>query len=635
MWDVLKRGLSVLVVLSVISCGGGSGDNYIVGVDTTTGGNSDTDSGNTDTTDTDSTDDTDTTDTAVDNRIADLEVAASSRQLGSNGAEPVVISAVVKDKNNNTLKDVDVQFAVDNNGTIEPDEGIADSSVKTAKLTPGLNRPENRTLLVTVTAGNQVRTVEIEVTGTVVQLDGPERIVINTPTQFVAKLKDSTGAGLPYQLVDLQSSGGNMIGATSDLGFYTDDDGEITFTVTASGSGTDTIMAAALGAKYSHNISVSGDEFTLESANQEINVETDEAVNLLWKHDGVAQVGKQINLTATRGAVPNNVTTDAEGKASFSLNSSTAGGTVVTAVDTETGLTTSMVREFVAIAPKYLSVQSEQGNIGPEEQTTVFALVRDVNDNPVKNQKVTFNLYDAVNGNLSSSIATTDSLGRASVVYTAGNATSAKDGVVIVATLQSNPTITDELALTVGKRALRIVLGADEELEESGVFYQKSYGVIVTDSAGNPVPDKAVDFTLIPTHYHKGYMVCDAETQSWVPQYNFWGCPSEDVDNDGWLDENEDYNGSGALEPTHTATVNTKTITDQEGKATVQVTYPQSQALWSRLRLIATISDEGSEYFETAEFDLPVAGPDVDTCDRSPPNSASPYGAASSCGSPL
>lgn len=643
MLDALKKGLSVLAVLSVVSCGGGS-DNHLMGVmNTTTAGDSNsTDTTDSDTDDTvDSTDTTDTTDnTTNDNsKIADLEVAASSRQLGSNGSEPVIISAVVKDKNNNTLKNVDVEFAVDSNGTIDPDEDSAAGSVKTAKLTPGLNRPENRTMIVTVTAGEQTRTIEIEVTGTVVQLDGPERIVIDAPTDFVAKLKDSTGSGLPFQLVDIQSASGNIIGATSDLGFYTDDDGEVKFTVTASVSGDDTLTASVLGAEFTHEINISGDEFTLDSSNEEINVNSDEPVNLVWKHDGKPQANKQINLTATRGQVPGSVMTDSAGKASFMLSSSSAGGTVVTAVDAGTGLTASMVREFVAVAPKYMSVQSEQGNIGPEEQTTVFALVRDANDNPVKNQKVTFNLYDSVNGNLSSSIATTDSLGRASVVYTAGNATSAKDGVLIEAVLQNNPAIADQLTLTVGKRALRIVLGSDEKLAEDGVFYQKSFGVVVTDSAGNPVSDRAVDFTLIPTHYHKGYMVCDADDLKWRPQYNEVvegdiGCPSEDLDDDGWLDEGEDLNASGALEPTHTATVNTKAVTDEGGKATVQVTYPQSQAQWSRVRLVAKISDEGTEYYEATEFTLPVLAADVSTCDLSPPNSVSPYGIQTSCQSP-
>ncbi|MEZ5479332.1 MAG: hypothetical protein R3E95_18165 [Thiolinea sp.] len=166
-----------------------------------------------------------------------------------------------KTANNNTLSDVDIQFSVDNNATIEPDQAmvVLQSQIlpvipvpvvamhfKTAKLTPGLNNPENRSLVVTVTAGNQVRTLDIEVVGTNVQLDGPARIVINTPTRFVAKLKDSSGTGLPYQVVTLASTNGSSLEAATDFGFSTNLDGEVSFDVTAASSGNDVITASAL-----------------------------------------------------------------------------------------------------------------------------------------------------------------------------------------------------------------------------------------------------------------------------------------------------------------------------------------------------------------------------------------------------
>lgn len=66
----------------------------------------------------------------------------------------------------------------------------------------------------------------------------------------------------------------------------------------------------------------------------------------------------------------------------------------------------------------------------------MIAIVKDAADNPVKNQTVVFNLQDTVGGKLSSSTATTDSLGKATIGYTAGNTTSAKDGVKITSSLR-------------------------------------------------------------------------------------------------------------------------------------------------------------------------------------------------------
>lgn len=172
----LKRIVSVLAVISIVSCGGGGGDNYVVGGSGGHGGDGSGSGGG---------GSSDGGATTGDARIADLEITVSSRQLASDGTEPVIVSAQVKDVNNNVLRDVDVLFAVDNGGTIEPDEGnttvaagtdeapaaVGGSAVKKAKLTPGYRR-ENRDLLVTVTAGSQKKTVNVEVAGTSLKLNG-------------------------------------------------------------------------------------------------------------------------------------------------------------------------------------------------------------------------------------------------------------------------------------------------------------------------------------------------------------------------------------------------------------------------------------------------------------------------------
>lgn len=638
----LKRIASVVAVISVASCGGGGGDNYIVGGDDVI--NSDS-GGGTDTT----TDPTTTTDA----RIADLEIAVSSRQLASDGSDPVIISAVVKDAKNNILKDVDVEFAVDNGGTIEPDEGNATvatgvdggestvtggAAVKTAKLKPGYRR-DNRNLLVTVTAGGEERTINVEVVGTAVKLTGPENVLVNSTGSYSITLTDSGSEPLTHQVLSVTSAQGNTITPTTDNGLSTDQDGKVVFDMSAGVSGTDTLTVSALGATATQNITISGNDFSLDARNQEIGVNTNEVVNLVWTRDGVPQANKVIYLSATRGVVPNSVTTDTNGKASFTMSSTTAGGVVLTAIETGSGLNATMVREFVATTPKYLSAQSEQSNISPEGQATILAIVRDAAYNPVKNQKVKFNIaYDTVNGSLSSPTATTDSLGRADVVYTAGNASSARDGVEIQATLQSNPLISDAIKLSVGDRAVQIVLGHDENMAEDGVFYKKTFGVIVTDSAGNPVANKAVDFTLMPIGYYKGIMSCPIDAGTITPWY--WTptiyCPSEDLNDNAYLDEGEDFNGNDRLDPTHTATItNKKAVTDAEGKANVEVIYQQSHALWSKLRLSATTSVEGTEYVESLEFVLNILADDSDYCLREPvPNGVSPYGIASQCESP-
>ena len=629
-----RYGAITLLVLFLTACGGG-GDTFI-------GGNHGTDTTGSGTDNGSGTD----TGTTVDGRVKELEITASSFQLASDGSNPVIISAIAKDENNNTINDTDILFAVDNGATIEPEQVVVNeegtavvlSALKTAQLTPGLNRPENRTLTVTVTAGNLTRTLEVDVVGTTLLIDGPERIVSQSPTRFTIKLKDAASKGLSNQLVTVSSDSANLITPVDD--YYTDSDGEVQFDYTASVSGSDTIRVSALGADFSHSVDISGDNFSLSSPREEIIVNTTETVSLLCTRDGIPQANRTIYLATTRGTVPHQVITDSQGRASFSFSSSTAGGTVITAVDNSTSLTTSMVREFIAITPNDLSLQTERTMLAPNGQVTLFAIVHDADHNPVKNQRVNFVIEaDTVNGRLSSPSAITDSLGRASVVYTAGDGSSALDGVRIRAALQTNAAMSDTLSLTVGERSMRIVMGTNAKVEVSDVYYRQSFGVIVTDSAGNPVANQEVKFAITPTRYLKGELSCgdthsDGTTiSSWHLDAGVW-CESEDTNVNGWMDAGEDYNNNQTLDPTHAATVTGSGLTDTEGKLTVPVTYPQSHGWWNEVRLTATTTVEGTEFMESTKFVLGVAAGDTASCESDPPNRESPYGFDMSCESP-
>ncbi|MFI0398403.1 MAG: Ig-like domain-containing protein [Thiolinea sp.] len=619
MKKVLQRSALALCVLTLAGCGGGDG-NQLSGGTGDTGG---------------------TTDTGA----KSLEVSASSRQLGSSGDKPVTISAIAKDANNNVLKDAAVTFSVNNDATIDADTTTSAGSVKTASLTPGLENPENRTLTVTVKSGALVKNIDVSVIGTTIALDGPTRIGLNAPTTFTAKLKNSADKAIANESVTVNSSLNNSLAPVSGSGFVTDANGELQFKLNAAVSGADTIKVSALGTTSTKNVDISGDDFALTSTNNEIKVNTPETLSMLWTRNGQPQANKTIKLAATRGVLQYpSVVTDAQGKASFGIASKTAGSTIISATDAETGLSASLIREFVAISPTALNMQVEQEIIAPEASTNVIAVVQDANDNPVKNQVVEFSFNDTVGGSLGSTTATTDSLGKATVGYTAGNASSAKDGVVIKSTLQNNPLIKDEVKLTVGGRALRLVLGEDEKITESDVFYKKTFGVIVTDSSGNPMAGKKVNFSITPTAYYKGQAVCaileGTTTKKWIYRASktyidndMVECANEDIDKDGWLDmPNEDTNNNGTLEPTHAATVTSSGVTDANGATTAIISYPQSEAFWSKVRLTATIQDGGTEFIESTEFVLPMLAGDAGSCDITPPNAISPYGVANDTG---
>ncbi len=549
--------------------------------------------------------------------------SASSRELQSAGTKPITISVVTKDANNNLLEGAVVNFSVDKDANLEVNPSTG--AVHTAVLTPGA--AENRILTLTATSGSLTKTIKVEVVGTTVAIDGAEAITFNKTLPYVLKLKDSENKPLAYKDVELSSSKGNAISTTGQ----TNAKGEIEFTLTGTVGGDDKITAKALGAEYIKDVKVSGDEFTLTGNLDDVSVGSNNTLTLEWKNNGTPQANKTISVNATRGVVStSSVTTDADGKATFTLSSPKAGQTVVT-ITTGDGLSTSLQGEFVATTPTYLNTQADPTLIAPKGTSTIVAKIRDIDDNPVKNKTIVFNLEDTVNGSLSQGSAITDSLGRATVSYTAGDASSAKDGVVIKTYVQSAPSIADEIKLTVGGKALRIVLGHDHLVSADEIFYTKSYGVIVTDSAGNPIKDQKIDFTITPTKYYKGYLAYteNGEDKQWN-RITTATCPSEDFDNDGNLDAGEDTNNNGKLEPTHDATVTGSGVTDANGKIVVQVVYPKSRAWWSDQAIEASTVVAGTEYLERTEFTLPVLAADVKT-ENPPPNQASPYGTWGSC----
>lgn len=562
-------------------------------------------------------------------QASSLVLTASSRQLLSDGSKAVVITAIAKDKNNNAISGADIIFSVDNDATIDAEASAQteSGSVKSVNLTPGI--PENRLLHVKATSGGKTKTLDIEVVGTVVSIEGPESIPREKDVAFTLQLKDSANKPIAYEQVELQSSKGNTITPDSKTGFTTNSVGEIPFTLRGQTGGVDTLTTTVLGASYTKDVLISSDEFVLEGSVKEITINTTETISFLWKKEGVSQANKQVTLSATRGILSTSkIVTDSAGVASFTVTSGTSGTTIIKATSDE-GLSTSLTQEFIAITPAFLNTQADPTVVAPKGSSTIIAKIRDINDNPVKNKTIHFSLNDIVDGALSDSSAVTDSLGRASVSYTAGNSSSEKNGVVIKTVIDGYPSITDDINLTVGGNALRIVLGQDNLVEKDKVFYIKNFGVIVTDSAGNPVKGQKVSFTITPTKYFKGIMI-PIQNVGWVRRLST-SCPSEDLDNDGMLDNGEDDNGNGFLDPTHDAAVTVTGVSDETGRIDIQIIYSKNTAMWSEQLISATTIVDGTEYIENIYFTLPAAASDLKDLKASPPNRISPYGVSQSC----
>ncbi len=568
--------------------------------------------------------------------VAGVNVLASSPSLPSDSGQVLTISVIVRDANNVAMEGVTVVMSSDS-GTLTVTEPVTDAGgVVTAILNSG-GDPTNRPITVTADANGVLGTVTVNVIGTTLSISGPAALPQGDSATYTVVLADAAGNGIANQAVAVTSSNGNTLAAAS---LTTDVGGQAQVDVTASAAGADTLSAAALGLTATTALNVSNDSFALTApvADTEIILNTPTAVDLTWTIGGVNQDGQTITFSSTRGTLSSFSAVTAGGVASVTISSTNAGPAIITATNAA-GTSTQVQVEFVANVPDSVDVQANPFTIGPGEQSAITAIVRDAANNLVKNSVVLFDLQDVTGGSLSVATAITDSQGRAQTFYTSSSTTSANNGVVITATVQSDPTIFKSVALTVAQRELFISIGTGNSIfEPNTAQYRKEFVVQITDSQGNGVEGVTVQAGILSNSYFKGFWFFDILLGAWVQNVTAGPCADEDANRNGVLDVfptvpmDEDANMSGRIEAGNIATVAAQGgnggtfITDAAGFGIVDVFYPQDHAQWVHVTLEATTSVQGTEFAESSNFVLPISGEDVDDENESPPGVISPFG---------
>ena len=609
----LRNTLVALAAVLVSACGGG--DNTIVGQGSGPG-------------------------TVID--IGSLELITSQPQILSDGSDSAMLTAIVRDENNNTVEGVQVIFAADSGSLAVTNPAITDAN---GSVTAELSTPsnfQNRTITVTATANNDFSdTVTIDVTGTTLQINGPNSLALGDVGNYNVVLTDAGGTGISGQSIAITSATGNAVSATP---LTTDGSGQASFMLTANASGSDTLTAAGLGLTTTHTVVVSSDQFsfTAPAANSEFNLNAPATFTVQWLVNGSPVTdGSLINFSATRGTVSAAQVATAGGTASITVTATNAGPSVVTATNSD-GTSTQIVVEFVATTPAEIELQASPFTVGPQEQSALTAIVRDAVGNLVKNQTVTFTLDDVTGGSLSVAQGITNSQGRVQSFYTSSTQTSASDGVIVTAAVQGTG-LNDSVNLTVAERELFISIGTGNSIEEPNVAqYRVEYVVQVTDAQGNGVEDVTVQLNLLSLDYRKGFHAWNGT--NWVPQYTVPApyCADEDANRNGVLDlPGEDQNGSGLIEAGNIAAAAVQGVgggtlmTDQNGFGFVDVFYPQEYAYWVRVRLEATASVAGTEFAEPTSFVLSGSAADFSNEQVAPPGQVSPFGTSATCGDTL
>jgi len=562
--------------------------------------------------------------------VAGVNLLASSPSLPSDFGQSVTISAIVRDANNVAMAGVTVVMSADSGTLTVLDPVTDDTGVMTAELTAG-GDPTNRPIAVTADANGVLGAVTIDVIGTTLSISGAAALPQGDSATYTIVLANAAGNGIANQTVDVTSANGNTLAAAT---LTTDVSGQAQVDLTASAAGPDTLTATALGLSATTDLNVSDDSFAITAplAGAEILLNTATPIDLTWTIGGVNQDGEVITFSSTRGTLSAFFDITVGGVASVTLSSTNAGPAIITATNS-VGTSTQVQVEFVADVPDNIDIQASPFTIGPGEQSAITAIVRDIANNLVKNAVVLFDLQDVTGGALSVATAITDSQGRAQTFYTSSSTTSANNGVVITATVQSNPTIFKSVALTVAQRELFISIGTGNSIfEPNTAQYRKEFVVQITDSQGNGVPGVAVQAGILSNAYLKGFWFYDLVLSGWVQNITAGPCLDEDVNRNGVLDAGEDFNVSGRIEAGNIATVVAQAgnggtfITDAGGFGIIDVFYPQDHARWVHVTLEATTSVQGTEFAESSNFVLPISADDVDDENDNPPGIISPFG---------
>lgn len=372
------------------------------------------------------------------------------------------------------------------------------------------------------------------------------------------------------------------------------------------------------------------------ASNTNIAVGVPQVVTVRYRLAGVGVAGKTVAFTTTRGtfSAPASVSTNANGEASATLSSTTAGPGVVVAQIAGIGQVNIPV-QFVATNPATIIVQANPGAILPNtsgntNQSTIEVSVRDAAGNAVANQQVDFStLQDVSNGTLTPGSATTDTNGRAQVQFISGASSTPTNGVVIQASV-AGTAISGTTTLTVNGKSLFITIGFGNTISNlNETTYNREFSVYVTDANGVAVGNQSVVLSVVPEEYYKGSLGWGGKSWFYTRSAT---CANEDLNRDGVLNFGEDTNGNGQLTPGNIVVAAPGVVTtDSAGRAKFNLQYGEQFAWWSTVRITARASVAGTESKHSILHFLWALAEDETSETSQPANLVSPFGTSASC----
>ena len=602
---------------------------------------------------------------------AKMVLLADNIQLPSGDSGSVRITANLKDANNVLMTGEAVTW-ISSSGSLLPlkdpqgNQVTDDLGNAVATLSSARNAIP-RTITVTAKGGGSESSIDIDVTGTKLEISGPTNaIAINQSTELAVKLKAGDGSVLKQEDIAVSSGEGIVLEKNS---ITTNNQGEASIVVADSNGASGDIVFSAPGAlgtrDTTFHLLVSPDSLSFKepSRDEEIPLTESRTVKVELFKDGSALPNQDVSFSITRGTVsPVKATTDSSGIATVQIESKSSGKATITASisSVAASLESTFGVEFIAKIAETINFEAAPKRLSLAQTSTLTATIRDINQNLVKNKKVLFNLFsDSTGGFISKGEVITNSKGQASTVYTAGNQASGEDQVKVTSTVvEADGTISKDLntddikktaSLTVDPNNVSISFGTGNEMFENGpTQYRVPYTIQVKGNRG-VAAGVDVDISVFPTKYYKGFYETYASKVG-STEHDRWRavtvetCDAEDQNRNGVLDASEDENLDKKITPsaevivgpslTQTPTVSNSTVTtDANGFGHFSIYYPQNFANWLEVKLVAQTTQAGTQSTYTNKTRPIAIASDMIDIKISPPSpdERSPFGITAGC----
>jgi hypothetical protein len=443
-------------------------------------------------------------------QIAEVNFETGSASIVANGVATMVLRAEVLDQNGSPIPGISVAFST-TAGSISAGSAITnESGIAQVQLTSGTVAQQ---VTVATSVGGFNRTTLVQfvpgVPTTVSLVAAPSLIAPGSQSSLISVIRDANSNPVPG--ITVQFSNANVQrGLVSPTSVTTNAVGEARAIYQATNQvGTDTVSVRlpSFGAVAAGTVGITIDSgqsevgtLALQTGANSIVANGSSSVALratVSDRDGNPLQGLTVSFDATAGGLSApTATTNLNGVAEVRLTSSTV-AQQVTVRAAVAGFTQSAVVGFTAGAPVNVAVTAAPSTIAPSTQSSLIAVIRDANNNPVSGVAVQFANVNAQRGSVSPTSVTTNAVGEARAIY---QATSQIGTDTVSARLPSFGAVTaGTVGITIDAAAATVVdlqvIAGSEEVAPGGTVLIRA---TVTSSSGN-VAGKEVSFSSSST----------------------------------------------------------------------------------------------------------------------------------------